>query len=186
MRHPLVVYVSGSPGSGKSTLADLLARELYLPRVSSDLVHAGVRLTQGSANDRYKSFHEGFVPLMIQMTVMNISFVVDHVAQHSMTEQDVIAKLASHAFIVNIHAKSTNPIERHIARELARTDKGVYMTHDELEARAEFHKSNLAKTNDPLEIDMPQLVVATDDGYEPSLARIVEFIEKHYPRRIYE
>lgn len=46
-QRPLIVYVSGPPGSGKTTLASKISHTLYIPHISSDLVHAGVRLTEG-------------------------------------------------------------------------------------------------------------------------------------------
>lgn len=183
MRKPLIIYISGSPGSGKSTLAEKIAKALYLPHISSDLIHAGVRLTTGKPNDRFKSFHESYIPLLIQMAKTDISFVVDQVMQRSLSEDDVIAKIEPYAKIINIHTKTGDPIRRHVDRELARVDKGVYMTADELRDRAQFHQDNLSKTDEPLDLNVPQLVVVTDDGYDPAFADVLEFIEHHYPRR---
>jgi 2-phosphoglycerate kinase len=64
-RRPLVVYVGCAPGSGKTTLAQKIAQELYIPHISSDRVHGGVRFTEGKPNNRKASLHDDvFVPLL--------------------------------------------------------------------------------------------------------------------------
>jgi len=181
-RKPLIVYVSGAPGSGKTTLASKIATELYLPHISSDLVHAGVRLTKGSPNDRHASLHDVFVPLLLHMARANVSFVVDQVLQQSFSERDIIAKLREHAQIVNVHTVCHEPIARHAARELSRTDRGVYMSPIEVDSRANYHKNNLGETSRPLELTLPQIIIQTDDGYNPSFPDIIAFIEHQYSR----
>ena len=177
-----MVYVSGAPGSGKTTLAAQLSAALYIPHVSSDVVHGGVRLTHGEPNDRYVPFHESFVPLMIDMTKLNISFVVDHVLQEGRSKKDVIDKLSPHASIVYIHAQTKDPIARHLARELTRTDRGRVLDEVGLRARAEFHTSNLANTAQALDIGIDKYVVDTSNGYTPHLNDILDYIEKTYER----
>lgn len=181
-RKPLVVYVSGAPGSGKTTLASKIAKELYLPHVSSDLIHGGVRLTKGSPNDRRTTLHNVFVPLLMQMIKANISFVVDQVLKRSESEGDIIAKLRDHAHIVNVHTVCEDPIARQLNRELSRDDKGVYLRRGELESIAKFHNNNLGETSQPLELMLPQIIIQTDDGYNPSFPDIIAFIEHQYSR----
>ena len=86
MNKPLIIYVTGAPGSGKTTLARRISEQLYIPHVSPDLVHGGARFTLGKPNDRYKTLHEAFVPIMIGMTKRGISFVVDHVLQKDISK----------------------------------------------------------------------------------------------------
>ena len=178
MSKPLIIYVTGAPGSGKTTLAKRIAEQLYIPHVSSDLVHGGVRFTLGEPNDRYKTLHEAFVPIMVDMSKRGISFVVDHVLQKDMSKTDVIDKLLPHARIIFIHTVATNPIKRHLERELGRDDRGKVLDDDGLKKRADFHASNLSQTVEPADFETPVLIVDTDDGYDPALDEIVATIER--------
>ncbi len=180
-RKPLIVYVSGAPGSGKTTLAAKLSAELYIPHVSSDLVHGGVRLTEGRANDRLQSLFDAFIPTMIDMTKKGISFTVDQVLLQGTSEADIIDKLLPHAEIILVQTQATNPIERHLSRELARTDRGQVLDRDGLKKRAEHHRQNLPRTQEPVDRDLPTIIVNTDDGYSPSISDIANFIDGHYP-----
>ncbi len=47
MHKPSIIYVTGTPGSGKTTLVKCISERLYIPHVSSDLVHGGVSFTLG-------------------------------------------------------------------------------------------------------------------------------------------
>jgi len=180
-RQPLIIYVSGAPGSGKTTLAKRIANELYIPHVSSDLIHGGVKLTKRS-HDRKETFHTIFVPLLVDMTKLRISFVVDHVLQKNMSESDVIEKLRPHAKIVYVHTQADNPIQRFYEREQRRTDKGVVLTPEQLQARRDYHQKNLPNTQYPVDLNVPTIVVETNDGYEPDFDRIIQMIEKLYKR----
>ncbi len=41
------------------------------------------------------------------------------------------------------------------------------------------HERNLPKTYEPLSMDVPQLIMNTDDGYDPAVEEVVSFIRKH-------
>lgn len=177
---PLIIYVTGAPGSGKTTLAKLISEQLYIPHVSSDLVHGGAGLVRPDEYDRRQGFHEAFVPLMMAMARLRISFVVDQVLQKDISKTDIIDKLTPWARIVYVHTMAGNSIERHLARELTRRDKGVVLDEGGLKKRAEFHASNLAQTEQPADYESPVLVVRTEEGYEPSLEKIIDFIQRQH------
>lgn len=169
------MYVSGAPGSGKTTLARLLADQLYIPSVSSDLVHGGVAFSRPE-HDRKQTLNDVFVPLMIDMVQKGISFVVDQVLQKGLSEEDIIDKLRPYAAIINIHTMCKNPIERYVARIKASNLPSVVQRREHLLELATHHKAKLSKTNDPLKLDVPCLVVNTDSDYAPSMNDIIEFI----------
>ncbi len=181
---PIIIYVSGAPGSGKTTLAERISKELYIPHISSDLVHGGAKLTIGAPNDRHKTLHEAFIPLLLACADYGISIVVDHVLQKGISEQDILDKLSQKARIVIIHTYCDNPIERHLERELSRGDKGKVLNDDELRARAKFHHSNLSNTASPISTELPLLEVDTNNGYQPNIDKILAFIkEKTNPKK---
>lgn len=175
---PRIVYVSGAPGAGKTTLARKISAELYLPHVSSDLIHAGYRFTDAAAHhDRSVSFHQAFVPLMQDMAKRGVSFVVDHVLQKDRSKHDVLDKLLPYAHVVIIHVQADNPIKRHLDRELARSDKGRVLDEKSLRERADYHQSNLENTAEPGDYGVPVLTVNATDGYEPEFDQIISFIQ---------
>lgn len=179
MPKPLLVYVSGAPGSGKTTLAKLLAEQLYIPHVSSDLIHGGVALST-PRHDRVQTLKDIFVPTMIDMSQKGISIVADQVLQKGVSEVDIIDKLRPYATIVNIHTMCTNPIERYIDRVESSNLPSVIERQKHLLQLATRHKDNLDVTSQPLELSLPVLVVNTDDGYSPSLDEVLRFIRASY------
>jgi cytidylate kinase len=178
MKKPLIVYITGAPGSGKTTLARRISDQLYIPHVSSDLVHGGVRFTLGDPNDRYKTLHEVFVSLMIEKAKLGTSFVVDHVLQKDVSKTDVIDRLSPHARVIFVHTIATDPITRHLKRELGRDDTGKVLDDDGLKKRADFHASNLHQTIEPSDFEKPVIIVDTNDGYSPAFDEIIATIER--------
>lgn len=172
---PIIVYVSGAPGSGKTTLARLISEQLYIPNISSDLVHGGVAFGDPDHN-RKQTLLDVFVPTMIDYASKGISFVVDQVLQAGISESDIINRLKPHADIINVHTMCTNPIERYIDRVNGSELPSVVQRRDHLLALAAPHRENLDKTAEPLQLDLPSISVNTDNGYKPSLDVILTFI----------
>lgn len=179
MNQPLVVYVSGSPGSGKTTLAKLLSERLYVPHVSSDLIHGGIAYSHNTLS-REMTLHEVFVPLLITLCHQGVSFVVDQVLQRGISEHDIIDKIKPYATVVNVHTQTADPIGRYVARIKSSSVPHIQRRQKDLLDRAVYHESNLANTNDPLDLGVASIVVNTDHDYAPDIENIVQFIEESY------
>lgn len=176
---PVIIYISGAPGSGKTTLARMVSEELYIPHVSSDLVHGGISYSIKEQNNRAQTIHDAYVPLLVSMLKMNISFVVDHVLQQGLSEKDILDKIAPFATVLYVHLHAKNSIERHLDRELKRSDKGVQLSSDELADRAKYHRDNSLRTENQLEVSFTTITVDTTDGYNPSFENIIKFIDEN-------
>lgn len=179
MTKPLVVYISGAPGSGKTTLGRVLSDQLYIPQVSSDLIHGGVALANPN-HDRKATLKNVFVPTIVQMVEKGVSVVVDHVLLSGVSEADIIDRLRPHAEIINIHTQCVNPLERY--RERVNTSKlpSIVKRREHLLSLMDMHLANLDKTSAPLDLDVPSLVVTTDDGYDPTIDDIIAFLHSNY------
>lgn len=177
----VIVYVSGAPGSGKTTLAEQLSQQLYIPRISSDLIHGGVAFLRPE-HDRKQTLNDIFVPIMIDMTQKGISLVADHVLQKGLSERGIIDRLRPYATIIYVHTEAADPIGRYTNRVMTSELPSVIERREHLLALAGPHQENLANTSTPLDLGVPTIVVRTDDGYDPSVERIVAFIKRTAPR----
>lgn len=173
-----IIYVSGAPGSGKTTLAKLLSEQFYVPHLSSDLIQGGIEFTQ-SNHDRTAAISSAFIPLLVDMAQKEISFVVDHVLQKNIAKTTIIDRLLPYATIIYVHVRSSDPIGRYINRVETSDLPDILRRRDELLERADYHRDNLVNTADTIALDIPTIVVDTDDGYNPNLDSIVAFIRKH-------
>lgn len=172
---PTIIYVSGAPGSGKTTLARHISRQLNIPQISSDLIHGGVAYTRPD-HDRGETIRDIFVPYMIDTAKLGISFVVDHVLQKGIAKETIINKLQEYADVIYIHTQALDPIARYKNNIETHESIDVKGRRDYLIARAEFHANNLSNTMHKLELDIPTLVVDTNNDYSPNLNDIVAFI----------
>ena len=173
---PVIIYISGAPGSGKTTLARHLSKQMNILHISSDLIHGGVAFTNPD-HDRSETIRDIFVPHMINTAKLGISFVVDHVLQKGMAQETIIDKLQEYANVIYIHTQTTDPIGRYRHNIETNESQDVQSRRDYLISRAEFHAGNLENTAHKIDLNVPTLVVDTNDNYSPSLIEIVSFIQ---------
>lgn len=74
------------------------------------------------------------------MAQRGVSFIADHVLVKDMSNHDVTEKLLPYAHVIIIHLiKGTDPIQRYLDRELARTDMLCFAKTNH-GTRAEHHR----------------------------------------------
>lgn len=177
---PTIVYVSGAPGAGKTTLAKLLAEQLYIAHISVDTVKGGLEYTN-PGHDRQASTQNVFVPLLIEYAKKGISVVVDHVLQKDIAKSTIIEKLEAVATIIYIHVETADPIKRYVERTQTSKLPDIIRRRNLLLDRASHHRDNLINTANVIDLDIPTIVVNTDDGYKPGLSEIISFINSNKP-----
>lgn len=175
---PTVIYVSGAPGAGKTTLAKLLAEQLYIDHVSSDMVKGGLEFTH-PGQDREAATRNVFLPLLVNHAEKGISFVVDHVLQKDIAKDTIIEKLQAVANVIYIHVRTDDPIKRYIERIENSELPDIIRRRELLLERAKHHRNNLMNTADVIHLDVPTIVVNTDSSYDPTLNEVISFINEH-------
>lgn len=175
---PIIIYISGAPGSGKTTLAKQLSKQLNLHHISSDLIHGGVAYTNPTHN-RGDTVQNIFVPHLVGTAKQGISFIVDHVLQKNIAKETIIDKLLPYAHVIYMHTQAIDPIARYKKRLEEDGTVDMRERRDFLLSRAEFHTNNLKNTNDPIELGIPRLIVDANDGYNPSLEEIIQFVKNN-------
>lgn len=113
------------------------------------------------------------------MSKKGVSIVADHVLVRDYSETDIIDKLRPYATLINVHTLSSDPVHRYIKRINLSDLPSIINRRQHLFSLAASHAKNLDKTEGPLKLNVPQLVVSTDDGYAPEPKEIVAFINTH-------
>lgn len=184
---PLLVLVSGKPGSGKTTLARRLATEdaLWLPQISCDPIRVGMMETQGTANDATGSptsprpAVEVFYGTIDYLLGAGVSLIAEISFRRGLDERRLRPLLTDNR-LVNIHCQTqTSEAQRRFAarEQIRRPVKSSHTFVAEME-RSTFDWSVF----EPLDLDLPRLLVDTTDGYAPELAAIVAFCLGAYGR----
>jgi hypothetical protein len=177
-RPPLAVLVGGAPGSGKTTLADHLGRTLDLPVLHKDLLVHGKWRTLDRATELGVGGVELFYRSMELWLELGVSFVAEQAFYRGVSEPDVVARLAPHGTVVQVHCQSANARERWRQRMEADPLCGP----DRLRSLLPVIERLDVELVEPLDFDCPTLVVRTDDGYDPPLEAVTSTIDAVYSR----
>lgn len=181
---PLLVVVSGKPGSGKSTMARRLADRslLWLPVVSHDAIRSALRLPIGPEDDRGRRVPVERSIGLFYATIEHYlragaSVVADLSWRRGISEAD-LGKVARLARPVNVHCHASVEVAHRRFLERER------VLHPEV-APEEGHAAHIVRQMaggefpwelfDPLDLDMPRIVVDTSDGYRPGLDAVARF-----------
>lgn len=183
MTHPLLIVISGKPGSGKSTLAQRLGARscLWLPVVSHDAIRSALRPPGATAEAC------GLVPVersvgLFYATLRHhleagASVIAEFSWRRGLSEAD-LGKLLPLARPVNVHCEL--PVEMAHRRFLAREELLNPGVPPEEGPAGHVVRQMAAgafpwPVFDPLDLDMPRIVVDTTNGYRPGIEEVTRF-----------
>lgn len=166
------MLVRGTQGSGKTTLAAALGKRLGWPVVSREAFRDAVQATLSAdleprgpvARRAVEDFHLA----LTAAAGRDESLIADSTSPSGVCEED-LSRLGQHADLMSILC--VVPREVAIGRCAARTGSGTLLAV--LKARDEVL---WARFEQPLQCDIPQLEVATTDGYQPTLDDMIEWV----------
>lgn len=159
------MLVSGPPGAGKSTLAHQLAERLTLPLIGIDTLKASIaRELDASEHGRGGAAGQRAFALANSLTRQCLesgaSVILEKAWQRGRSEQDLLPLLEL-ARGVQIHVSATQEVA--VARGLARPARPGLVDMAEVQRQLDSGALDWDSFG-PLDLDVPLVVVRTDDG----------------------
>jgi predicted kinase len=174
---PTLVVVSGPPGSGKTTLAHLIARALPCPVICRDEIkegmvhaHGGTRTAEAQDPFTMRTFPLFFEVLRVLLTA-GVTVVAEAAFQDKRWRLG-LEPLVGLAQLRIVHCTVSDAVARErIARRMA-SEPGRAAHADGEHLAADSPSTSFQRISIPAQ----SIVVDTTDGYVPSVAEIVTFI----------
>lgn len=180
MKKPLLIVITGSPASGKTTLSHLLAKEIKCPLLSRDELKEGYINSTGIPHNEAgaqvdKHIYEFFFQAIDLFVSGGISTIVEAAFQHKLWAPKLNALL------------DKADVKIIICRSSVETAKARFMERFIKDAdREKFHGDNLSTAGEkigtlieryePVNMNVPVLMVDTTSDYQPGLEQIVQFL----------
>ena len=177
--------VTGEPGSGKSTLGRHLAEALHVPYLSRDDVRWGLRASVGLwTNDIHLGAEradavEAFLQLVEKAADLGISAVLEFIVFRDRPQ--TLERLKAVADCVVVLATAADAARRADRRDLADPllNRGSVLDalgHPSVQSYIEGPGRDIVRSGMLSSFELPTLTVRTDDGYDPPLERVVDWI----------
>jgi hypothetical protein len=177
--------VTGEPGSGKSTLGRELAGALRIPYLSRDDVRWGLYATAGLlSNDmqiapQRDAAVETFLQVVEHAAGLGVSAVLEFIVFHDRPE--ALARLEAVADCLVILTEASDGPGRANRRDLGDALLNRRSVLDALgftsvEAYVGGPQKDVVRSAMRVDFDLPLLTVRTDDGFDPPLADIVDWV----------
>jgi hypothetical protein len=190
---PRIVLVTGAPGSGKTTLGTKLSRALQVPFLARDDVRRGLFFTTGAWGDspgRVPTRNDAvgaFLRILEAVVASGVGCIVEHLVGHD-READ-LRRITAAGDCVVVLTECRDALERFADRHgqdrlLNRRpvlDALGYSSIDDHTVDAVARMRSIAREM-RTEFDVPVLSVRTDDGYEPRLDAVLDFVTRPAPR----
>jgi len=179
-RKPLLVIVSGAPGAGKSTLARALSAWLGLPLLDRDALKEAIGDDLGTPADVAASQRMGLAAYRILFLIATrilgagSGVVIESNFRRGLAEDELrpLVELADTRLVHCTAASET--IQRRYAERHQRGERHpVHLDVDRAPALADDLASGRFE---PLDLDVPTMVVRTDLGDQPPIEDVVKFV----------
>ena len=177
---PLLVIVSGAPGAGKTTLGQAISARVGLPFLSKDELKEAMGDELGAPGDVPASQRLGLAAYRILYAVTarileaGGGAVIESNFRRGVSEPELraIVELAD-ARLVHCWAPAAT-VQARYAQRFERGDR--HPVHLDAQRLGDLADDLASGRFEPLDLDIPILEVATDDGYEPDLEQVVGFL----------
>jgi len=188
-RSPTVVLMLGEPGSGKTELGTRLARTLRVPFLARDDVRTGLYFTTGAWTEDpgppppRDEATATFLTLVEALAGLGVSCVVEYVIRDDRPED--LERITRVAHCVGVRTWCDDAPARQATREradplLRRPPVLAALGCEGIDEHVAQSTAHMAAVTSQMRTSFgfPVLAVGTDDGYDPSLPEIVEFIAR--------
>ncbi|MCC6792445.1 MAG: ATP-binding protein [Thermomicrobiales bacterium] len=181
---PLLIIVGGPPASGKSTIAEWLAEEFRLPLLSRDMFKEAMMETLGSPDsDRSHELGAAAYAILavLQQTLVKagVGAVLESNFLRGVSEKD-LAPILPKSRSVAIYCETSVAESLRRFEERAKNGDRHPGHHDtEPEKLEELEQDLHSGCYDPLDLDIPRLVVDTTGELTPDKTAIKQFVIDH-------
>jgi predicted kinase len=177
--------VTGEPGSGKTSLGLRLAAALRVPFLSRDAVRGGLLATAGLWTDEGRPLPEreiaveATVQLVERAAELGVTAVLEFVVVPQ--RRDALRRLEAAARCLVVRTESAAAAARAERRDredalLRRPDVLRSLGHGSIDDYLRAPQREIVRARMVTEFELPLLPVRTDEGYDPPVEEIVEWI----------